>query len=478
MTDVSLENALTGRLEGWPLAPVLIWLLTEGRQIPRPGPLITALAEQLAQVGAPAWRLRTALRLIHPQMFGISVVWQRGRGPAEETRTRHGVFQSDAYIGSPIQAFNESLKTVRYRLDQLDKARDHLVLFELADQGATDYVIQPMPFSDGGRHFLAVATDRAEGFSDLDIAKFGLLAEALAPNFEIISRRHLSETLMDTYLGHRTGQKVLDGLIQRGDGEAIDAALWYSDLRDFTALTDALPPEQLFDLLNAYFEFLSSAVTARGGEVLSFIGDAMLVMFPCGEAAPGSVTGNVPGNVPGNARENARENAQGNAGGNTRGTAGGGAVGTAGENAAADAGANANPNGAGRTGGISGGNVGAQDACQAAIDSAIDAFDSLATVNFSRRRNGQPEIRFGLGLDVGKVIYGNVGAPDRLAFTVIGPTVNRTARLESLTKTTGQPVLMSDSFAQKVSQAVTFVGHFEMKGIPEPQPVYALKNAP
>lgn len=401
MTTSSLEDALTGRMEGWPLAPVLIWLLTEGRKIVEPAPLINALAQQLDAVEAPAWRLRIGMRIIHPQMLGVGVIWQRGRGPAEESRIRHGILESDAYLGSPIQAFNETLKTVRYRLDHLDKASDHPVLFELADQGATDYVIQRMSFSDGGTHFLAVATDREEGFSDLDIAKFGLLAEALAQNFEIISKRRLSQTLMDTYLGHRTGQKVLDGLIKRGDGETIDAALWYSDLRNFTALTDSLPPAQLFDMLNAYFEFVSSAVTARGGEILSFIGDAMLVIFPCGDS-------------------------------------------------------------------------GAKEACQAAVESAIDAFDSLATVNFSRRRNGQPEIRFGLGLDVGKVIYGNVGAPDRLAFTVIGPTVNRTARLESLTKTTGHPILMSESFAKNVAQAVTFVGHFELKGIPEPQEVFAL----
>ena len=420
MTAVRLEDALTGRLEGWPLAPVLIWLLTEGRKITGTAPLLTALAGHLIAVGAPVWRLRSGLRLIHPQMFGTAVIWQRDRGPAEETRTRHGVLESDAFIGSPIQAFYEKEGSVRYRLDRLDPDRDHRVLFELADQGATDYLIQPMPFSDGGQHFLAVATDRAEGFSDLDIAKFGLLAEALAPNFEIMSRRHLSETLMDVYLGHRTGQKVLDGRIKRGDGETIEAALWYSDLRGFTALTDALEPEQLFDLLNAYFEFLSSAVTARGGEIMSFIGDAMLAIFPCGDA--GGKSGN------------------------------------------------------GSGGGSTGGNIAAKEACQAALDSAIDAFDSLATVNFSRRRNGQPEIRFGLGLDMGKVIYGNVGAPDRLAFTVIGPAVNRTARLESLTKTTGQPILMSDSFAQHVTQPVTFVGQFDMKGIPDPQEVFALKS--
>lgn len=409
MAAIPLEDALSGRMEGWPLAPVLIWLLTEGRKLSEPGPLIDALAAQLEAVGAPAWRLRIGMRTIHPQSIGIAVVWQRGQGPAEESSVGYGVLDTDAYRGSPIERFNQTEKTVRYRLDNLNPETDHRVLFELAGQGATDYVLQPMSFSDSRLHFLAVATDRAEGFTDLDITKFGLLAESLAQHFEIISKRRLSQTLMDTYLGHRTGQKVLDGLIKRGDGEAIEAALWYSDLRNFTALTDALPPERLFDMLNAYFEFVSSAVNARGGEVLSFIGDAMLIIFPFGAGGEGE----------------ARE----------------------------------------------------REVCQAAVESAIDAFDSLATVNFSRRRNNQPEIRFGLGLDVGKVIYGNVGAPERLAFTVMGPTVNRTARLEALTKTAGHPLLMSDRFAGNIDEAVTSVGHFEMKGIAEPQEVFALERA-
>lgn len=404
----NLDDALSGRLEGWSLAPVLVWLLTEGRRVLEPGPLIDALAAQLEAVGAPVWRLRVGMRTIHPQTIGIAVIWQRGKGPAEETAVAYEVLETDAYWGSPIEAFNQSQQTVRYRLDKLDPARDHRVLFELAGQGATDYVIQPMAFSDSGFHFVAVATDRAGGFDDLDIAKFGLLAEALAQHFEIISKRRLSQTLMDTYLGHRTGQKVLDGLIKRGDGETIEAALWYSDLRNFTALSDALPPERLFDMLNAYFEFVSSAVGARGGEILSFIGDAMLIIFPFGAGGD-------------------REACE-------------------------------------------------REVCQAALDSAIDAFDSLATVNFSRRRKSEPEIRFGLGLDVGKVIYGNVGAPDRLAFTVMGPTVNRTARLESLTKSVGRPILMSDRFAGNLAEAVTSVGHFEMKGIPQPQEVFALER--
>ena len=117
------------------------------------------------------------------------------------------------------------------------------------------------------------------------------------------------------------------------------------------------------------------------------------------------------------------------------------------------------------------------DFCNAAIESALDAQNTLATLNHRRRRRGLPEIDFGVGLNVGEVIYGNVGAPDRLDFTVMGPAVNRTARLESLTKTLGCNILFSENFAQLVDTPSEFLGHHEMKGIAEPQAVYAICKA-
>jgi adenylate cyclase len=115
-------------------------------------------------------------------------------------------------------------------------------------------------------------------------------------------------------------------------------------------------------------------------------------------------------------------------------------------------------------------------ACQAAIDSAIDAQNTLASLNHRRRRQGQAEIEFGVGLNVGEVIYGNVGAPDRLDFTVMGPAVNRTARLESLTKETSRNILFSKEFAYLIDEPVQSLGKHNMKGIDKPQAVFALHS--
>jgi len=115
-----------------------------------------------------------------------------------------------------------------------------------------------------------------------------------------------------------------------------------------------------------------------------------------------------------------------------------------------------------------------QTACNAAIDAAIDAHNTLESLNHRRRRHGQPMIEFGVGLNVGEVIYGNVGAPDRLDFTVMGPAVNRTARLESLTRELDCDILFSQNFAELIDTPSEFLGQHVMKGIAEPQAVYAL----
>jgi adenylate cyclase len=118
--------------------------------------------------------------------------------------------------------------------------------------------------------------------------------------------------------------------------------------------------------------------------------------------------------------------------------------------------------------------VSPNQACEAALDAAQDAFGELAILNVQRKQTGQPSIRFGVGLHLGEVIYGNVGAPDRLDFTVMGPAVNRTARLESLTKDLGSFLLMSSDFAEIVGKETRSLGHHSMKGVAEKQEVFAL----
>ena len=257
-------------------------------------------------------------------------------------------------------------------------------------------------FSGGLGSALILSTKVARGFSHADIEKFRKLRLYLSPVIEVHSLRHLTKSLLNTYVGKRTGDKVLAGMIQRGDADIINAALWFSDLRNFTELTETLPAQQVLQMLNDYFEFVAAAVTARGGEILRFIGDAMLIVFPIDD------------------------------------------------------------------------DMCPQTASNAAIDSAIDAHNTLASLNHQRRRHGQAEINFGVGLNVGEVVYGNVGSPDRLDFTVMGPAVNRTARLESLTKTLDCNILFSRQFAELINIESQSLGMHEMKGIAEPQAVYAL----
>lgn len=389
--------------DGWRLAPVVRWLMGEGRFITRLPDFIDATCDRIVRAGLPLWRFRIGFRTIHPQLLAMGVLWVRGH-PARVMNARHGIEQSDDYMGSPIQHVFENGEPLRKRLDHLDADNDHSVLHSIARAGATDYLALPLKFSQGGVNVLILATDASAGFSDGDLRDLEDFANYFAPLIEVFATRQLAVSLLDTYVGPRTGQRVLQGTIKRGDGECIFAAMWFSDLRDFTPLTESLSMEELLQTLNEYFELVAAAVTARGGEILRFIGDAMLIVFPS----------------------------------------------------------------------IDKERVG--DACTAALESAQDAFSALAALNHRRRRAGRPEIRFGVGLHVGEVIYGNVGAPNRLDFTVMGPAVNRTARLESLTKSVDIPLLMSSEFARQISLPVQSLGRHTMKGVAAPQEVFRLEH--
>ena len=378
------------------------WLLQHGRFIAKPTEFVEALCRQLIDNGMPLWRIRFNSLTIHPQMAGWSVVWSTDMAAAVQSQARHEYKQLASYIGSPLAHVTNTKTAFRRKLDSLDPDSDHQLLFELRENGATDYLVLPIALSDGTISTLVFVTTADLGFSDSDIAALTRISEHLAPVFEVMIVRHIAKSILDTYVGPRTGERVLAGQIKRGDGEMIKAAIWFCDLRDFTPLTESLEPDALLDLLNQYFEIVSASVVKRGGEVLRFIGDAMLIVFPVGESLTVS------------------------------------------------------------------------QACSQALDAAMDAFATVESFNLEQVGAGLPEIRFGLGLHVGEVIYGNVGAPDRLDFTVMGPAVNRTARLESLTKTLGESLLMSHAFASSIEQQTTSLGLQQMKGVADKQEVFSL----
>jgi adenylate cyclase len=221
---------------------------------------------------------------------------------------------------------------------------------------------------------------------------------------EIMQARRMTLGLLDAFVGPRISERILQGQVKRGDGDRIEAAFWYSDLRGFTGLSELLQAAQLLDLLNEYFESCAAAAQARGGEILQFIGDAVLIVFEIRRPE--------------------------------------------------DAGA----------------------VCEAALEAAIDAFSAVAVVNHRRRRAGAPLIEFGLGLHLGEVTHANVGSPARLAFNVVGSAVNRTARIQALTKETGVPLLLSDEFAVRVRHKLRSLGTFELRGLAGAHEIFTVEK--
>ncbi len=393
------KKTLFGPVQGWSLEPVALWLLSEARHLTDARELVDALMERLDSAGASIDRFRLTCATLHPQLIAWGVAWDRG-GDSKMWNGQHGVELGDAYIGSPIQFVRERNLTYRIRLDARIEEGEHATLADLRAMGISEYVALPLVFGTGSVNVLTLSTMAPAGFSDADIERFEALVELLAPLVEIIAERRTTLGLLDTFVGPRISRRILDGQVRRGDGDQINAAFWYSDLRGFTGLSERLPTAELLHLLNDYFENCAAAAAARGGEILQFIGDAILIVFEIDE--PGKEA----------------------------------------------------------------------EVCESALDAAIDAFDSLAVVNHRRRHAKQPVIEFGLGLHLGVVTHANVGSPGRLAFNVVGPAVNTTARIQSLTKQTGVPLLLSSDFARLVKRPLRHVGRFELRGVAETEELF------
>ena len=270
----------------------------------------------------------------------------------------------------------------------------------------TDYLALPLPFSDGRNYAAHFATKAPGGFADDQITLIMAQISMLAMVVEILSVRQVTTNLVDTYLGHKTGERVLNGAIRRGSNETLQAAIWYSDLRGFTAMTDRLPTDVLLGILNDHFERVVAPIHRHGGEVLKFVGDGTLAIFPLADLG------------------------------------------------------------------------GAGNACAAALAAVKEAARETTRPNAKRRAEDLPEIHYGVALHLGAVTYGNIGAPDRLDFTVIGPAVNQAARIETQCRTMGRHFLTSAAFAEAANVPLLSLGVHALRGVREPQELFTLPERP
>jgi adenylate cyclase len=275
-----MEDDIAARVYGDPLAR---WFVTEAFRITDTAALVTTAGEQLVAAGIPLFRLAYFQLTLHPELMGKAYTWRRGRGCGVASGP-HSMWRDAQYLDNPLPAVFEQRKTIRVRLEQRDDLQAPL-LRELKEQGATDYVALPLVFSSGEVHALSVVSDRPGGFATADLDRMHLLQFAFARLVEVQSLRDTAINLLDAYVGHAAGQRILAGEVKRGDGRTIEAVIWYCDLRGFTRASDRLPRDAVIAMLNEYFGAMAEAVTQAKGEILKFMGDAMLAILPTGGEA-------------------------------------------------------------------------------------------------------------------------------------------------------------------------------------------------
>ena len=374
------------------------WLLAEAWKIGAEEELMDRFCRCLQDAGVPISRMTIIIPALHPQVFANVLVWRHDSG-AKTIHEPHDILQTPRFKDSPFALILRGAGGVRRRIEQADCKLDFPVVRDLKAENATDYVAMPFRFSDGQVNVMSMTSFAPGGFSTDHLGRVFEVLPALARHFEVFAQRRTAVTLLKTYLGHRTGERVLAGQVKHGDGEHIHSVIWFSDLRGSTQLSKSMPQDAYLAMLNRYFDCLAGAVIQSGGEVLRFIGDAVLAIFP-----------------------------------------------------------------------IAG--TDAREACRRAVEAAKLACRCVEGANFARP--DETPIRFGIGLHLGDVTYGNIGVRDRLEFTVIGASANEAARVESMCKTLGEPVVISCAFAAAYEGRLKPLGRHELKDVEGSQELFTL----
>ncbi len=377
------------------------WLIEQAFGDPDVVDVFVGLCERLVAIGVQVDRANLAWPILHPLFTAEAIVWHPGMGATLEMLAHSTADKAD-WKRSPLRHVVENdLSVFRRRLSDPKDRKGFPILERLGSEGMTDYVLFATRFAiprvtdkgEPGGVLVSWATKRPGGFTDREFATLQRLQGRLAIAAKTILLSRVTRNIADAYLGRIAGRRVLSGQIRHGDGETIEAVVWYSDLRNSTALAEAMPEDEYMKILNRYFECSAGAALACGGEVLDFIGDAVLAIFPQ-EAA---------GGLPEAARA----------------------------------------------------------ACRAIEEADRRRVAMLAD-------DPSLPLDFGIGVDAGRLKFGNIGVPERLAFSVIGPTVNKVARVEKYTKELGVLALATPKIADASPGYWRAAGDHRLPGLSAP----------
>jgi adenylate cyclase len=393
-----------------------VWAVEQGLLGATAYDLFDGFCQRLVIHGVPLWRAHVAMETLHPQWSGYGFTWRRALNAIQPEQYAHGTFDEEIWVSSPLyhliqRAYaGEENPWMRRRLADGQDQRDFRVLDEFFAAGATDYFSQVFTFGGNGDRsqgtgvVYSFTSDRKGGYDEEDVILLQTTLPALSLAIKAHAGHRIASSLLGAYLGADAGARVHAGAVERGSVQAIHAALWYADIRGFTPTSDAATGPVVVDLLNDIFETLTAALRPRGGQVLKFIGDAMLATFSFEEADKA-------------------------------------------------------------------------ETCRRTLDAAAEAMKAIEALNVARAAAGAPVARVDLALHCGEVLYGNVGATERLDFTVIGPAVNEVARIEALCEPLGRSVLVSAEFvAAAGGDRLVSLGRFALRGVREQKEIFGFSD--
>lgn len=390
----------------WPhqRSNVLDWLVTQTSGNRYIDNIFVEMCVRLRDQGVSIARASMNFLVQHPQWRGARILWRNGQPEAAFDTYAYGSETAAEYLNSPLYDIHNGAEEVRQALHGPGVIeRDYQIYRDLRQEGLTDYVAWPLQHTFGKRHVVTFASDRPNGFLASEIETLKSLVPAIALVSEIRLKNRMARTLLETYVGPHASQEILDGATRRGSGNTVSAVIMICDLRDFTRISDLWPRDDVIELLNGYFDAMAEPIEKHGGEILKFMGDGLLAIFPLNNA----------------------------------------------------------------------------DAATNLIAAIGEAQEGLKKLNENNIKRGHEPFGYGIGVHVGDVMYGNIGSRTRLDFTVIGPAVNIASRLETLTKTVGRRVLLSEDFVSMLEDKSTFesLGPRLLRGLEHPIGVYALRNS-
>ncbi|HEY6718917.1 MAG TPA: adenylate/guanylate cyclase domain-containing protein [Reyranella sp.] len=353
------------------LSSTLSWLVDAASETPGADRLLAEVGARLVADGLPLAGGALTVAVPHPLIARRTWLWRAESGDVIEA------------LGFAVGPANPPGDDGRRWLAGLAAGVVHEDAVGSRPDGPSLSWIGPRPFTPGE------ATELRQA------ARF-----AAAPLAALTARATLTAAL-EAYLGRRSAARVLAGPLRRDIGETIQAALLYADLRGFTALSESNPPAAVIAALDAWFDRIAGPVHAFGGEVLKFIGDGVLAIFPVVGGAP-------------------------------------------------------------------------RDACDAALRAVAAARAGMAHLDQARHQQGLPPLPFGAALHLGEMLWGNIGAADRLDFTAIGPAVNLVSRLEGLCRPLDKAVLVSGTFAAETAVPLIPLGTHALRGIASPCAVFTV----